>query len=249
MNSPTLLTRRPALRSAAAIFLVTALTSGCAPVSPTAVEDRALFERLCNAPDRNFVKYRPRVAGYAEGYESGRSHICPISDFPFKRLIVEGYSHYECFTGAWGEREYKPLKALRIELKSKGDQTCEHPRLSDANKIAEREAIHSPQLQGRCFGGEELEVPSSDFVVTYGGGMVRRSGEHLIGLPENWANIRGSIAYSRLRIIDRRNGEIIAERKAYSYFPSGAGLVDLAGYEKCKEGWGSISELFSPLPR
>ncbi len=247
MNNTFPLTRRSPLRSAAAILLVTASMSACAPVSPTAKEDRALFERLCKASDRNFVKFRPSVNGYAEGYEHSRMIGCPITSVPFKHLIAEGYQYYECFQTPWIERTKAPLETLHMRLRATTDDSCQHPRLANENRLVQREKATNPDLKNICVGGKDIPNPESRFVLIHGGGAVDKSGAHLFGLPEGWPNIKGSISYSRDRIVDRKTGEVIAERKAYRYFPSGAKYVDLTGYDKCDEGWGNIAEIFSPL--
>ena len=235
-----------ALRRLAVVALA-ALVGGCAPVSPTASEDRALFEALCNAPDRNFTKFRPKVNGYAEGDESGRGTLlCPLTAAPFNRIVIDGYSYYECFERPWVERGKEPLKAVRVELKKEGDPTCELARLAKENKIAERKRARYPQLDKQCFGGEVIANPKSRFVLILGGGVVDKSGGHLLEMPKDWPSVPGSISFSRDRIIDQQTGQIIAERKKYSYYPSGSRYADFTGREKCDEGWRDLLEVFSP---
>lgn len=125
-------------------LLVLILLSACAPVSPTAKEDRALFERLCKASDRNFVKFRPSVNGYAEGYEHSRMIGCPITSVPFKHLIAEGYQYYECFQTPWIERTKAPLETLHMRLRATTDDSCQHPRLANENRLVQREKQRIP---------------------------------------------------------------------------------------------------------
>lgn len=90
-----------ALRSIAAILSITASVGGCAPVSPTAEQDRELFMQLCNSPGRVFINTTVRVDGFLEVTQEGTVRACPgVTNL--RRIFFENkYTRYECSTGQW----------------------------------------------------------------------------------------------------------------------------------------------------
>lgn len=227
------------------LVILSVIISGCTPISPTASDDKALFNRLCEAAERNFVNEVPVVSGFAEGPENNRAFLCPMTGLPFERLVVDGFEYYECFETPWVEQQGDAPPILRITIKVAGDPTCNHPQIQKENNFAKRKIEDFPNLENKCFGAEDRNYIQSRLIVLHGGGAVNKKGRHLNSFSEDWHRTPGAISYARDRIVDQMTGTIIAEQKSYRYFPSGSRYVDLTGRLKCDAEIQNVSDLIS----
>lgn len=222
------------MRRVVSSFGILLLVIACAPVSPTAEEDRALFERLCDAPDRNFIKRKLVVEGYAEARENRSFDSCPIPGTPMSILVENSFKFYECLETPWTEIRSRRNSIYRVELYSKGSQFCANDRIQKENIRASRFVNQFPTLENNCFGIRRTDQLKSSYVLVRGGGIVDEGGTHRIGYPKDWANNLGAISFSRNRILDIRTGEVIAEEKSYTYFPSKPKFSEVSGVIECK---------------
>ncbi len=248
MNSPTLLTRRPALRSAVSILLMTTFMSGCAPVSPTAADDRALFDRLCNATDRDFIKFTATGKGYAEARSSDSALPCPDASLIPNVLTEMGYEFYECVQGHWGGEDNTTSTTYRFSLEEKGSPLCEmrDDRVRRVNRLLEYWRKTNSGFEEKCIGVTKLSLPLSRYIKLGESGRVKLDGTHIAGHQANWRSIPGYISFSRTQVLDRQTNEVMAESKFYFLLPFGAQYIDL-GQEQCDSAdtW-SITDVIKP---
>lgn len=230
------------------MFLST-FVSGCAPVSPTASEDRAIFERLCDAPDRNFVKRKLVVKGYAEARENRQFTTCPVPGVPMKLLVENSFKFYECQETKWMESDSLSKDIFRVELYSKGSELCDKDRIAKENIRASRFVSEFPKLKTSCFGITRTDEFKSRYVFVRGGGIVEKDGTHHLGYPKDWPNRLGAISFSRNRIVDMHTGDVIAEERTYIYFPSRPKFSDFTGITQCKVDDSKIEKVFAAETR
>ncbi len=200
------------------VIFLSALVSGCAPVSHTASEDRALFDSLCDTPDRNFAKDPVFVRGYGQAQQFEEKNSClDIRD----AILFDGYEYHECIQGAWRGGNNNNLEVYRYSLKPDGDTTC-----FDNEKIHLKEWLAGLQQRdgkflGQCVGVEKYDKPSSRYIKLFDYGRVSRDGKHLPQSPPDPLDYPGYIAYGRTQVIDTKLNEKIFENRFYWYYPMG----------------------------
>lgn len=211
------------------------LLSACAPVSPTAEQDQRLFERLCNAPDRDFIRREVIATGFAHArtYDTGLS--CPRASFLLEAFTEMGYQYYECVEGPWLDGRNPQITTYRFSLEPKGASSCqgENDRLTKANNVLETWRGEYYGLENICIGLTKQKLPRSRYLLLEEHGRVTPSGEHVPGHVDEWRTIPGYISYSRARVFDQQKNENIAERKFYFYYPASAQYIDLR-HDQCK---------------
>lgn len=104
-------------------------------------------------------------------------------------------------------------------------------------------------LENICIGVTERRLPRSRYILLEDHGRVTPAGEHMPGHVDGWRAIPGYISYSRARLRDIHTDVIIAERKFYFYYPTGARYVDLI-QDQCEvtRTW-SITDVVRPRSR
>jgi hypothetical protein len=212
-----------ALRPVGFILLL-ALTSACAPVSPTASEDRALFESLCNASDRNWLKREVFVQGYAHAQAFEDKNSCLDAR---DTILFEGYSYHECVQGAWNGGENKNITTYKYSLKPEGHISCGDRRFELLGKtrveLLDKWLLglqtRKGEFLGQCIGIEQYDVPVSQYVKLIDSGHVSTDGTHIPSRPPNFRETAGYISYVRTRIMDRQSNSFIFENRYYSYYP------------------------------
>lgn len=222
------------LRRVISIFAILLPLMACAPVSPTAEEDRALFERLCNAPERIVVNKTVAAEGFFDFSQSGTIGACPGFETLRKVFFEQGYKHYECIT----DKNPKPVEEshiLRFELKPFGHAACIRPEIRRYESSIESWRQQFDYLGTLCIGVEDLREPASQYARIHDRGRVSPEGKHQPGHPPNYREIPGYIRYSRIRIVDRVSDEILAEKRFYAYYPFGANFLDIS-IRRCTKG-------------
>ncbi len=210
------------------------LIGACAPVSPTAKQDRELFERLCNAADRDVIKRTALVPGYVVADDVSRSLACPGATKLKESLFKDKYQYYECVIGPWQRGRNNAIETFRFELKPKGEPSCTHPKLTiHENVVASWQEQYN--LPGEvCIGVTQYSRPRSRYMELKEHGGVAADGSHNPSHAAGYREIPGYISYSRTRVIDMRADETIAEFKAYAHYPAGAQFMDITK-EYCKK--------------
>lgn len=233
------------LRRVISIFGILLPLIACAPVSPTAEEDRALFERLCNSPERIVVNKTVAAEGFFDFSQSGTIGACPGFETLRKVFFEQGYKYYECITKKNPKSE-EESNILRFELKHFGHAACNRPEIKQYESSIESWRKQFGNLGNLCIGVEDLRKPTSQYARIHDRGRVIREGKHQPGHPPNYREIPGYIRYSRIRIIDRVSDEILAEKRFYVYYQLGANFMGIST-RRCSKGtpWG-IDEILKP---
>lgn len=204
-----------ATRSLGVIFL-SALISGCAPVSPTASEDRALFESLCGAQDRNFKETQVFVRGYAQAYVFEDKNSC----LSVRRTILfEGFEYHECVQGAWLDGNNKNLRVHRYSLKPDGHTSCLDDHRGQLKNWLAGLQKREKKFLGKCVSLDEYSKPESRYIELFDYGRVSREGKHLSQSPSDPLDYPGYIAYGRTQVIDTKLNKKIFENRFYWYYP------------------------------
>lgn len=236
------------VRILGALFFVS-FFAGCAPTSPTSNENKALFERLCRAPDRDFIKRKVKSSGYAEARTSDSALACPRASLIPEVFIEMGYQYYECVVGPWTKENSPDSKSYRFTLEKQGSQSCKgkDERSIKANRMLDYWRDKQTNFKDKCISVTEQARPTSRYIQLNDSGRVKLDGTHIAGHQKDWRSIPGYITFSRARVIDRHTNEIIAERKFYFLYPLGAEYVDVAS-EQCerKSEW-RISNVVTPI--
>lgn len=222
--------------------------NACAPVSPTANEDRALFKSLCNATDRDFINFTATGKGYAEARSSDSALACPDVNL-FPDVFTEmGYQFYECVQGTWEGEDNLTSTTYRFSLEEKGSTLCEmrNDRVERVNLLLDNWRQSNLGFQNKCIGVREQKLPQSRYIKISESGRVMSDGDHVAGHRPGWRAIPGYIMFSRTRVLDRRTEEIMAESKFYFLFPSGAHYIDIASEQCARTNTWNITDIIKP---
>jgi hypothetical protein len=229
------------------IFL--SIVSACAPVSPTASEDRESFERLCNAPDRDFIRRTVTDNGYAKARAHDTSISCTSATIIPIAFTEMGYQYFECVKGPWLDGDNPEITTYRFSLRKQPDPTCKskNEEIVHANDWLKLWRKKHPGYEDSCIGATQQKLPSSRYIQLGDSGRVHLDGTHVPGDEPGWRSIPGYISFSRKRVLDRRTNEIIAEHKFYSLLPASAQYIDLAK-DHCEvtDTW-QITDVVKPI--
>lgn len=230
------------------VILLGAWIAGCAPVSPTANEDRALFEKLCNASDRDFINFTAKGKGYAEARSSDSALPCPDASLIPDVFTKMGYQFYECVEGPWAGKDDPTSTTYRFSLEAHGSPLCEMrtDRVTRVNRLLDNWKKTNSGFEDKCIGVNELTLPLSRYIKLGESGRVKLDGTHVVGHQPRWRSIPGYITFSRTQVLDRQTNKVMAESKFYFLLPFGAQYIDM-GQEQCDSAdtW-SITDIIKP---
>lgn len=236
------------LRRLIPVFCILFFLSACAPVSPTASQNRRLFEELCHATDRDFIKRKATSKGYAQASQISETIPCPSASLMPEVFTEMGYHYYECVIGPWLDGDNSDITTYRLSLETKGASACQakNERTEKANKALTHWRQKYGGFETSCISVVEQNGPSSRYIKIDDHGRVLLDGTHEPGKKPSWRTIPGYISFSRARVVDRTTNEIIAERKFYFLLPHSANFIDF-GHDQCesRKTW-TITDVIIP---
>ena len=197
-------------------------------------QQRELFEKLCQSPDRYFVKEAVEVDGYlsVKAYRG-----CTLGWDP---ILRHGYRYAECFEQDIDHESFSVQSPVYyFTLEEKGNPKCEaandffssnwiYGRQGGINRKANYEREFEDVIGDRCLAIDVREHASSKyllyshtFYIYKGKEYTREELTQLLGGSSKMERAKGIIVASAIKVSDLYLRNIVAQKKEYSFFPKG----------------------------
>lgn len=164
------------------------------------------FRALCEDPGRNFIARKVTADGYL------REGLSCSEDWRY--LLDHGLKFCESHEGVGSAKGY-----YKYSIADSDAAGCQEFRVYGPES---QRGPYRDRTQGKCLLKQRIEQPESRYKLVFEQGVVEDDGRHFVTASKDDRRGLGTIGFSRHRIVNLADGEVLAQKIQYSWVLVGA---------------------------